>query len=358
LNRGDPGKVGAHNPSVIVKRGDDRRLAIVAFTGGWHQLLGESAFDFMDLTGSLNYSRILLRDPAQSWYLCGLGDHCSDFDGMVRVVRGHLDKLAPDKVMAIGTSSGGYAALLAGHLLRADYVHAFSPQTYVDPVSIKRYRDETLGQKNGAVLQSLYARFGQDAEYLDLARALGGWNGRTRYLLHVCARCETDLRRARHLERVPALTILRYPCAVHNVLVGMAHQRFLHDVLALEQQDGLVERHQRLFDDASLRRPQRNLGGQLKARIAAIVHRIGHKRLEPHEIHRCRDLVVRLGLDSMDCLEMIVALETEFGVEIDPEPVKMEDFRTVSAIAALVWGAAAEGSAHAAGRIAAPNAGE
>jgi acyl carrier protein len=345
---------GAHAPTVVARPGKDRRLAIVAFTGGWQKLF-VNPFDFMDLTGSLDYSCILLRDPAFSWYLAGIGDECGDFDGVVRVVRGHLDKLAPDKVMMIGTSAGGYAALLAGHLLQADYVHAFSPQTYIDPASIRRYGDDALVQKTGPMLQSLYARLGEDAECLDLARALGRWNGKTRYLLHVCARSERDLRRARHLDGMPALTILRYPCAIHNVLVGMAHRRFLHSVLALEQQDGLVERHRQLFDDASLQQSRPKLGGDPGSRIAAIVHSIGRARLDLQEILSCRDLVARLALDSMDVLELIVGLEAEFGVAIDPELVTLEDFRNVMSITAVLWGALPGGNTRGTGRTADPN---
>ena len=66
------------------------------------------------------------------------------------------------------------------------------------------------------------------------------------------------------------------------------------------------------------------------------------------EILRCRDLVVRLALDSMDCLELIVGLEAEFGVQIDPEHVALEDFRSVTSIAAVVWSAAPGGDAVAA----------
>jgi acyl carrier protein len=41
-------------------------------------------------------------------------------------------------------------------------------------------------------------------------------------------------------------------------------------------------------------------------------------------------------LDSMEVMEMIHFLETEFKIEIEPEEIAEENFRTVAAIAALV----------------------
>lgn len=41
-------------------------------------------------------------------------------------------------------------------------------------------------------------------------------------------------------------------------------------------------------------------------------------------------------LDSLDIMNLIVELESEFDIEIDPEDVLSENFESVEAIAALV----------------------
>ncbi len=43
-----------------------------------------------------------------------------------------------------------------------------------------------------------------------------------------------------------------------------------------------------------------------------------------------------LGLDSIDALEIVVMLESEFGIKVKNEAAARESFRSVAALAALV----------------------
>jgi acyl carrier protein len=43
-----------------------------------------------------------------------------------------------------------------------------------------------------------------------------------------------------------------------------------------------------------------------------------------------------LGLDSVDALELVVALEKEYGFRIDSEQMNREDFSSVASLAAFV----------------------
>ena len=43
-----------------------------------------------------------------------------------------------------------------------------------------------------------------------------------------------------------------------------------------------------------------------------------------------------LGLDSVDALELVVALEKEYGIRIDSESMRREDFATVATLTELV----------------------
>jgi acyl carrier protein len=328
--------------NVFVDAGDDRRLTIVAFAGGARLLLLRP-YDFMDVTGVMRFNRILLRDPTKSWFHLGFGEPGGSFDSVVETVRAQLRALGGERVMTVGTSSGGYAALLAGHLLGADYVHAFSPQTYLDATNIARTGDVQLGRR--ANLKAVYAKLGTDAAYLDLRRVLSRPNGKTRYFIHVCAGHEQDCGRADYLEGIPQLTVLRYPCTMHNVLIGMSHKRFLRTVLTPDAQDTLLAQYKKLFGDAPVSSlgPRRKMDTALQEpldRVGEIVAGVCRDRISFAEVMECRDLLARLALDSMNVLEIIVGLENEFGIEVDPETVTTEDFRTVASILAIVWAAA------------------
>jgi acyl carrier protein len=329
------------NPDIFASAGEDRSLTIVAFTGGARLLLLRP-FDFMDVTGVMRYGRILVRDPTKSWFHLGFGEEGGNFESVMQSVRGLLAELKGEKLMTIGTSMGGYAALLAGHLLKADYVHAFSPQTYLDAASIDGLADSDLGHR--ANLDGVHAVLGKDAEILDLRRVLRQPNGKTRYFIHVCSGHAPDLRRAEHVEGLPQVAVLRYPCRVHNVLIGMSHKRFLRTALTPEAQDTLVERHARIFSGTEPKAPgpRNKMDTALQEpldRVGAIVASVGRERVAFKEIMECKDLLARLSLDSMNVLEIIVGLENEFGVEVDPESVVVEDFRTVASILAIVWAA-------------------
>jgi acyl carrier protein len=54
-----------------------------------------------------------------------------------------------------------------------------------------------------------------------------------------------------------------------------------------------------------------------------------------------------LGLDSIDALEIVVMLESEFGLKIKNESSARESFRSISTLAQLVSRKAAESKAEA-----------
>ena len=61
----------------------------------------------------------------------------------------------------LGSSAGGYAALLFGRLLEADEVHAFGPQTFISPSLRLRYSDNWW-----SYTQKLWMRVKRKAAYL------------------------------------------------------------------------------------------------------------------------------------------------------------------------------------------------
>lgn len=49
-----------------------------------------------------------------------------------------------------------------------------------------------------------------------------------------------------------------------------------------------------------------------------------------------KDLLAADILDSFDIVKLVVALEDEFGIEIDPDLIEPENFQTANTIIALV----------------------
>jgi acyl carrier protein len=56
------------------------------------------------------------------------------------------------------------------------------------------------------------------------------------------------------------------------------------------------------------------------------------------ELHETTMLYEDLGLESIGTLELLLALEDTLGIEVDPEDLELEVFRTVGSLADYVAG--------------------
>ena len=220
---------------VLVERGRDDSVLIIAFTGGIFTL-SLPVYEFFDTTKMLGYSRILLRDQYRQHYHRGIDDQRADFPSLVAYLKEEIARLSPEKVMCIGTSAGGYAAIRAGHELRANYVHAFGPQTGApslnDSAPHRRSR-RRLWQSNGGKRSP--------APTMDLAEVLRDWNQKTTYYIHYARSFELDRIRAAHLFRSPGVVSLGYPGDRHQIAIFLAKKGFLGEALAIRNQDRVGE---------------------------------------------------------------------------------------------------------------------
>jgi pimeloyl-ACP methyl ester carboxylesterase len=104
--------------------------AIVAFS---NKLLRPGRFHFENLLETFpNASRLLIRDPGESWYNGGLPGIGETVEEIAAWTKRELDALDARRVVTIGTSMGGYAAILFGCMISAERVVAIAPQTLLD----------------------------------------------------------------------------------------------------------------------------------------------------------------------------------------------------------------------------------
>lgn len=223
----------------IVERGHDPSILVVAFTG-FAGKLSIPTSDFLRSTELLNYNRILLRDNSRTCYLNGIPPIAEDVDALTALLRQSIEQLAPKRTMFIGSSGASHAAILFGHLLRADFVHAFSPPTNIDPA----YWRATEPPEELAAISDVLTRMDRvpapARAYFDLRDVLRESNGKTSYNIHVCAQAPSDLARAMRLEGLPGVRIHRYACNHHRVVEWLAREHRLLALLKLENQAALA----------------------------------------------------------------------------------------------------------------------
>ncbi|HEV8502259.1 MAG TPA: hypothetical protein VGR63_11800 [Casimicrobiaceae bacterium] len=229
----------AAEPPLLVERGEDPSTAVVAFKG-FGGMLNRSRFDFLSITGLLRHSRILLRDDSFTCYLAGIPGLAGSCESLAGVIRGHLAELAPARTMMIGPSGGSFAAILYGHLLGADDVHAFAPFTNLDPQWLAVHGDPHDNVRHAATIERLAALPPQAHRYFNLSHVLREWNGRTRYNIHACANSPREMKRAMRLEGLPGVTIHRHPCDTHRVVSWLAGRKRLMPLLRAENQQDVA----------------------------------------------------------------------------------------------------------------------
>ena len=169
--------------------------------------------------GLLRVNLVLLRDYYRFFYHAGLNRHIPDVDAVTRTLAEVRDGLTHvQNVNYLGTSAGGYAAILFGHRNKADMVYAFAPQTLLNLRKLRRLtrRKDT----------SMFPE-----EHVDLAKLLANHNGVTRYRVFYCEGHARDRKFAERIAHLPGVELLPQPGDTHLVIQEMYKRGELKSML-------------------------------------------------------------------------------------------------------------------------------
>ena len=177
---------------------------LVAF-GGIAGKVGILPFEFFNLTRDIEANKIYIRDLEQVWYQRGLPDVATDIDGIASFLAEKREEIEPSRMVLVGNSMGGYAAIVIGTLLDADRVLAFAPQTFIDRPHRFMYRDRRWPE------QMRHVHRAPNARYLDAKPLLRRLN----------PSCKTDIFYSRYdrLDRIHAER-LNFAPNVHTHALG------------------------------------------------------------------------------------------------------------------------------------------
>lgn len=167
-------------------------------------------FEFVESTQQFPIHKIFLRDTYQLWYHRGLPGISENIRGTAEYLRKEIEKINPKKVVAIGNSMGGYAALLFGYLLNTTLVLAFSPKSFITPWKRFLYVDlwlkAAITRGEFKIIRQSLRLLGEhqaDRQYFDLRSALNAPNHVTQY--HIFYNCNS------RIDRLNATRILDKP---------------------------------------------------------------------------------------------------------------------------------------------------
>ena len=108
----------------------ESEILVLAF-GGMASRLGMPPFEFLNSFRKRDVSCLFFKDFHQFWYQQGLLGLTENVDETQALIQSMIKDIAPRKIFSIGTSAGGYAAIMFGVLLGVSKVLAFGPQTKV-----------------------------------------------------------------------------------------------------------------------------------------------------------------------------------------------------------------------------------
>lgn len=113
---------------------------LIAF-GGHKGGLGIPVFEFFGATAGLDTKKVFVRDINQAFYFRGLSGIGEGLYDIVDYLQKQIDTHNIERVVCTGNSMGGYSAILFGHYLNVDEVHAFSPLSFIGRVKRFIHRD-------------------------------------------------------------------------------------------------------------------------------------------------------------------------------------------------------------------------
>jgi hypothetical protein len=118
-------------PVVLRPHPSDGETAIVAFSGVRFK---PDRFNLeAHLAGMHGFPKLFVRDPSARWYNAGLPGVGRTLTEIAGRLEREVERLGATRVIAMGPSMGGYAAILFGCMMGAERVVAIAPQTLLDP---------------------------------------------------------------------------------------------------------------------------------------------------------------------------------------------------------------------------------
>jgi hypothetical protein len=196
----------------------DRPL-LIAF-GGIAGALAIPPYEFFGLTRDLDINKIYLRDLSQTWYHSGLPGISRNIEETASFLKRKASEASTDKVVLVGNSMGGYAAILFGILLKATVVHAFSPHTFIGN---RKY----IRSKNR--IEYLHAKFSR--KYFDLRRVMAVCSNAVSCNVYYDPADKLDKSHAFHLKGSNNVTLFPFHGAGHCLVKALRDSGQLRDIL-------------------------------------------------------------------------------------------------------------------------------
>ena len=170
----------------------------IVFFNAVHAVDVDALWEGLPITTTPLVHRVWLRDRRASFYLRGVQGLGDSFPETVSALRRMLVRLGARRLVTVGSSSGGWAALTFGILLGADVILGFGAPTTGLPEHVREIGDHRAPVE----YQQLVADNALDPSFVDSRKLLEHAERVPEVHLYYDRTHEIDSRHALHLEGV------------------------------------------------------------------------------------------------------------------------------------------------------------
>ena len=203
---------------------------IVTFAGmGWKNSI--PTFIFNNFLKSYNsVDKLFLRDIKMRYYLTGLKNNTDNFEKTVEFIKNMTVNRGYKKIIGIGCSAGGYAAILYGNLLNFSKIIAFSPQTVLNNKKESLIGDIYNAPNTCRWLENLYKEDNNYQKALDLLN-YSPFNSKIDIHYSVRGNNGIDKNHAMYLNGDSNCAIYEHPGNDHMIALTLRNNGKLKDII-------------------------------------------------------------------------------------------------------------------------------
>ena len=230
-------QVREQSSPVLLDQGHGAKTLLVTFAG-LSGAVGLQPFEFFNITRPFSVDKIFVRDLSQGWYLGGLTGWSNSVTETAQFLAERIALYPYEKVVFLGNSMGGYAAIAHGVLAGATTILAFVPQTFLDAGNRARCGDRRWSQRMANLPRP------DDRRVLDLQVLLDGVAYNSKIKLFYAPEEPNDKAHAEHLAGCNNVDL--HPCVggghlvVRELKKSGALYRILRAALAEGGEDRLL----------------------------------------------------------------------------------------------------------------------
>jgi len=184
------------------------------FFGGLAAGVAMPPFEFFNASRILDENKIFVRDLRQQWYQTGLDGISRDIPSTAQFLAREIEKTAPEKIVFVGNSMGGFAAILFCALLGRGEAIAFAPQSFISPWLRLRHGDARWRRP----IARTWVRSFLKPRVWNLRHILKRMGIPTRISIYVSSADRLDRIHAAHLEDLPGVRVREFDDGGHGVV--------------------------------------------------------------------------------------------------------------------------------------------